>query len=70
VRESFRASIHEKVKEAAVEKFEISPSVVYPPYPPWMIMLPDVDITLHEKIKNYEGDSGQMAMRFVDNYYG
>jgi len=39
VRESFRASIHENVKEAAVEKFEISPSVVYPPYPPWIIIL-------------------------------
>jgi len=32
-------------------------------------MLPDVDITLHENIRNYKGDSGQMAMRYVDNYF-
>lgn len=70
VKESFNASIHEKVKQAAVENFEFSPSVVYPPHPPWMLLVPDADITLLEKIKNYKGDSGQMAMRYVDNYYG
>jgi len=33
-----------------------------------MIMFPDDGITLHENIKNYKGDSGQMAMRYVDYY--
>lgn len=60
-----------KAEQIGIAHKKFCPSVALPPWPPWLLPWPEVDISLLDKIKIQKGrNCGLMASGYIDKHFG
>uniref|UniRef100_A0A8C2KZI6 Uncharacterized protein n=1 Tax=Cyprinus carpio TaxID=7962 RepID=A0A8C2KZI6_CYPCA len=60
-KECGKTSIGKEAQDIVVNDIMIAPVIIWPPVPPWLLPVPNVDLSILDQIKKYEGNPVDMV---------